>query len=255
MSVIDTHTHLYSKEFDGVRDELIRAAIAEGVVQFLMPDIDSNWTDAMLAVADTFPGICLPMSGLHPCSVKSNYRDELSHVEKQLSKGKYIAIGEMGIDHYWDKTYLKEQDTAFEIQCRWADELKLPIAIHSREATDHAIRLIHKLNLPSLTGVFHCFTGTLEQAQEIVSMGFKLGIGGVVTYKNGGLDKVLPDISIDNIVLETDAPYLAPVPHRGKRNDPVYINLVAEKTAVLYGITIEQAAEKTSANAKQLFKL
>ncbi len=255
MSLIDTHTHLYSKEFDNDRNDLIRAAIDGSVSTFLMPDIDSKWTAPMLEVANTFPGICLPMSGLHPCSVNEDYKSELQHVEKNLAKGGFIAVGEMGIDLYWEKSFIKEQDIAFETQCRWAAELSLPVALHTREATDHAIRLIHKLNLPSLTGVFHCFSGTLEEAQEIIKMGFMLGIGGVVTYKNGGLDKILPQIPIKNIVLETDAPYLTPTPHRGKRNEPVYIKLVAEKVAAVYGIDVNEVSEVTSSNARKLFKL
>jgi TatD DNase family protein len=255
MPVIDTHTHLYSREFDADRNDLIRAAISEGVEKFLMPDIDSQWTDAMLQVAADFPGVCLPMTGLHPCSVKDNYKEELKHVEKNLGKGKFIAVGEMGIDLYWDKTYIKEQDEAFRIQCAWASELKLPVAIHSREATEHAIRLIHDLNLPSLKGVFHCFTGTKEEAEEIIKMGFLLGIGGVVTYKNGGLDKILPLIPMSAIVLETDAPYLSPVPHRGKRNEPLYIKHVAARTAEIYACSIVEVEEKTTLNAKKLFML
>ncbi len=255
MPLIDTHTHLYSKEFDSGRNDLIRTAIEGGVSKFLMPDIDSKWTEAMLQVAADFPGVCLPMSGLHPCSVKANYREELNHVEKNLSTGKFIAVGEMGIDLYWDKSFIKEQDEAFMIQCKWANELKLPVALHTREATTHAIDLIHKLNLPSLTGVFHCFGGTLEEAQEIMKMGFMMGIGGVVTYKNGGLDKTLPHIPIEYIVLETDAPYLSPVPHRGKRNEPVYIKHIAEKVADIYNVSYDVIADKTSSNAIKLFNL
>ncbi|MEP7265183.1 MAG: TatD family hydrolase [Bacteroidota bacterium] len=255
MSLIDTHTHLYSREFDSDRNDLIRTAIAEGVGTFIMPDIDSKWTSAMLEVAATFPGVCLPMSGLHPCSVAANYRDELKHVEKNLGTGNFFAVGEMGIDLHWDKTYIKEQDAAFEVQCKWADELKLPVAIHSREATTHVIQLIHKLNLPSLTGVFHCFGGTPQEAEEIKKMGFMMGIGGVVTYKNGGLDKTLPHIPTKYIVLETDAPYLTPVPHRGKRNEPAYIKLIAEKVASIYGVTVDEITKITSDNAKKLFKL
>lgn len=255
MSLIDSHTHLYAKEFDADRSHLIEKALADGIDTFLMPNIDSEWTAAMLAVAESYPANCFPMMGLHPCSVKSDYKTELAFAEKMLAQRKYYAIGEMGIDLFWDKTFIQEQDRAFEIQCRWAVEMDLPVVIHSREATDHAISLIQKMNLPNLKGVFHCFTGTVEQAKEIISMGFFLGIGGVSTFKNSGLDKVLPEVSLNHILLETDAPYLAPVPFRGKRNEPAYLKLIAERVATIYNLPFEKIEEATSFNTKILFNL
>ena len=255
MPLIDSHTHLYAKEFDADRSQLIEKALADGIDTFLMPNIDSEWTDAMLAVADLYPAHCFPMMGLHPCSVKSDFKTELAYAEKMLGQKKFYAIGEMGIDLFWDKTFIEAQDQAFEIQCRWAVDLDLPVVIHSREATDHTIRLIHKMNLPNVTGVFHCFSGTVEQAREIISMGFFLGIGGVSTFKNSGLDKVLPEIPLKHILLETDGPYLAPVPFRGKRNEPAYLKLIAERVAAIYNLSFEDIKETTSFNTKTLFKL
>lgn len=255
MPLIDSHTHLYAKEFEGDIDVLLKTAIEAGITKFMMPNIDSEWMDAMLALADKYPENCFPMMGLHPCSVKGNYKDELKIAERLLGERKFYGIGEMGIDLYWDKNFIKEQDATFEIQCKWAAELNLPVVIHSREATDHAIQLLRKLSLPGLKGVFHCFTGTTAQAKEIIDLGFLLGIGGVATYKNGGLDKVLPDISLDHIILETDAPYLSPVPHRGKRNEPVYLKVIAERVASIYNKPLEEVASTTTENAKRLFNL
>ena len=255
MPLIDSHTHLYAKEFEEDIDALLKTAMDKGISTFMMPNIDSEWIDVMLALTDKYPANCFPMMGLHPCSVKGNYKDELKIAERLLAERKFYAIGEMGIDLYWDKTFIKEQDAAFEIQCKWATELNLPVVIHSRDATDHAIQLLRKLSLPGLKGVFHCFTGTSEQAMEIIELGFLLGIGGVATYKNGGLDKVLPGIALENIMLETDAPYLAPVPHRGKRNEPVYLKLIAERVASIYNEPFDVIADITTKNAKKLFNL
>ena len=255
MTLIDSHTHLYSKEFEDDIDVLLKTAIDAGISKFMLPNIDSEWIDAMLALTDKHPDNCFPMMGLHPCSVKANYKDELKVAERLLGEKKFYAIGEMGIDLYWDKSFIKEQDNAFEIQCKWAAELNLPVVIHSRDATDHAIQLLRKLSLPGLKGVFHCFTGSIEQANEIIEMGFLLGIGGVATYKNGGLDKVLPGIALEHIILETDAPYLAPVPHRGKRNEPVYLKVIAERVASIYNTSLEETASTTTKNAQILFNL
>ena len=255
MPLIDSHTHLYAKEFEEDIDALLKTAIEAGISTFMLPNIDSEWIDAMLALTDKYPDNCFPMMGLHPCSVKANYKEELKIAERLLGEKKFYGIGEMGIDLYWDKNFIKEQDAAFEIQCKWAIELKLPVVIHSRDATDHAIQLLRKLSLTGLKGVFHCFTGTLEQANEIIELGFLLGIGGVATYKNGGLDKVLAGISLEHIILETDAPYLAPVPYRGKRNEPVYLKVIAERVASIYNKPFEEIVATTTFNAKQLFKL
>lgn len=255
MQLIDSHTHLYAKEFADDIDVLLQKAIEVGITTFLMPNIDSEWVKAMLALAQKHPQHCFPMMGLHPCSVKADYKEELKIAERHLGEQKFYAIGEMGIDLYWDKNFIKEQDAAFEVQCRWAVDLDLPVVIHSREATDHAISLLRKLSLNNLKGVFHCFTGTTEQAKQIIDLGFMLGVGGVATYKNGGLDKVLPEISLEHIILETDAPYLAPVPHRGKRNEPAYLKVIAERVSVIYNKMFEDVAQQTTSNAKKLFNL
>ncbi len=255
MALIDSHTHLYAKEFDADRDDLIQKALADGIDTFMLPNIDSEWIDAMHNLADQYPTNCFPMMGLHPCSVKADYKEELKIAEKHLSQRKYYAVGEMGIDLFWDKSFIKEQDEAFEIQCRWAVELNLPVVIHSREATDHVINLIRKFALIGLKGVFHCFTGTKAQANAIIDLGFLLGIGGVATFKNSGLDKILPEISLDYLMLETDAPYLAPVPHRGKRNEPAYLKIIAERVSGIYNVPYEEIATATTANAKRLFSL
>jgi TatD DNase family protein len=255
MTLIDSHIHLYASEFENERASLIEAAILQGVSRFILPAIDSKWHAPLLTLSEQYPDCCLPMMGLHPCSVAADYKEELKIAEKNLAERKFYAVGEMGIDHYWDKTFIKEQDDAFNIQCKWANATGLPIAIHSREATQHVIRLLHQLNLPSLKGVFHCFSGTAEEAEEVIKMGFYLGIGGVSTFKNGGLDKLLPSIPLEYILLETDGPYLAPVPHRGKRNEPAYLKIIAQRVADIYNVDFNIVAEKTSANAMKLFRL
>lgn len=254
MNITDTHTHLYAEEFDVDRNLLIADAISKGVKKFFVPNIDSNSVEGMYRICNDFPENCFPMMGLHPCSVKADFMEELRKIEKEFSKRKFYAVGEMGIDLYWDKTFYKEQQQAFVIQCEWASEKKLPIVIHSREATGEVIDLFKKHSNLHVSGIFHCFSGTLEQAQEIIDMGFYLGIGGVVTFKNSGLDKVVEKIDLKHLVLETDAPYLAPVPFRGKRNEPVYILNVLKKVAEVKNVTEAEVIRVTAENAERIFK-
>lgn len=255
--IVDSHTHIYHEDFAPDFDEMIARAKASGVKHFLMPAIDAGYTDALHKVADKLPNVAHPMMGLHPCSVKENFEEELAFVERHLFEPvrQYCAVGEIGIDLYWDKTTLDIQTIAFERQIEWAKALSLPIAIHVRDAFDETLAIIDRLNDERLTGVFHCFTGTLEQAEQIVSYGgFKLGIGGVVTFKNGKIDQFIHKIGLEHIILETDAPYLAPKPHRGKRNEPAYAALVAEKIASCYGISRHEVEKATTANCCDLFK-
>lgn len=255
MQLIDTHTHLYLEQFDEDRDEMIQRAKDEGVSQFLLPNIDSSTLEAMWDLCNSEPA-CKPMMGLHPCSVKENFAQELALVEKELRTGKYIAVGEIGVDLYWDKTFLKEQQDALAQQVEWAKELDLPIVIHARESFDEIFEVLDTLNSDKLRGVFHCFTGTREQAAHILNYGdFYLGIGGVLTFKKGGLDKIIDALPLESLVLETDSPYLAPTPHRGKRNESAYTRIVAQKLADLLEISLEQVAEVTSENARRLFRI
>ena len=255
MNLIDTHVHLYEKRFESDLESVLENARQNGLCKLLMPNVDAASIEPMNRIARENPGFCYPMIGLHPCYVAQDFETQLEVVEKELSKNQYVAVGEIGLDLYWDNTFFEQQKIAFATQTKWAMQHQLPIAIHSREATDEAIALLTPLVSPQLRGVFHCFTGTVAQAQEIVAMGFYLGIGGVVTYKNGGLDQVLPHIPLEKIVLETDAPYLAPVPHRGKRNESSYLPYIAHKVAEIYGTSTEQVAEMTTYNAEKLFKL
>lgn len=252
MYLIDTHAHIYLPEFDADRTALMEAAHSSGVETILMPAIDSATHGLLLRVADEFPH-CLPMMGLHPCSVQDNYRGELQLVEEYLQQRSFVAVGEIGLDFYWDKTYVDQQYQAFHHQVALARKLGLPVVIHSRNAVDECIDVVAEY--PGLTGVFHCFSGTYGQAERIRSLGLMLGIGGVLTFKNSGLDKVVERNGLDGVILETDAPYLAPVPHRGKRNQPAYTRLVALKLSDLLGVSLEEIAEITTGNAKKLFKL
>lgn len=253
MNICDTHIHLYAEEFNEDRNFLIDAAINKGVNKFFLPNIDSSSFDGLYKVCDAFPGNCFPMMGLHPCSVKENYNDELAKVKTELSKRKFYAIGEIGIDLYWDKTFFKEQEESFKTQIRWAAELKLPIVIHSRNSTDEIISILKAHSNLNNSGIFHCFSGSMEQANEIIEMGFYLGIGGVITFKNSGLDKVIEKTNLENIVLETDAPYLAPAPFRGKRNEPSYILNVVKKITEIKNISEKEIAKITSLNAGKIF--
>ncbi len=251
---IDTHTHLYSEEFNPDRNEIIKNSITKGITKLYLPNVDSTSIDGMLQLEKEFPENCFAMMGLHPCSVKENYLEELAIIESWLDKRKFAAIGEIGIDLYWDKTFLNEQEIAFKKQIDWALTYNYSIVIHCRNAFDEIYSILNSYKtLPK--GIFHCFSGTIEQAEKILALKhFKLGIGGVVTFKNSGLDKVLESISIEDIVLETDAPYLAPMPHRGKRNESSYIPLIAQKVADIKNISIEEVQHITTKNASYIFE-
>jgi TatD DNase family protein len=251
---IDTHAHVFAEQFQPDRNDIIARAIDAGVKEIYMPNIDHTSIDGMFEMEEKFRGTCFSMMGLHPTSVKKDFEKELYIVEEWLFKRKFVAVGEMGTDLYWDKSFWEQQKEAFKIQVGWAKKLKLPIVIHCRESMDETIALLEPLLGNDLTGVFHCFTGSLEQARKITSMGFYLGLGGVATFKNGGIDKIIPDLELDNLVLETDSPYLAPVPHRGKRNEPSYIPIIAEKIIGLKNISKEEFQAITTRNASRLFK-
>jgi TatD DNase family protein len=253
MILTDTHTHLYSEEFDLDRDEMMQRAIAKGVTRFFVPAIDSTCTPSMYELEENYPENVFLMMGLHPCYVKDNYLDELNHIETELAKRKFIAIGEIGIDLYWDKSTLEIQKIAFKHQIQLAKKYKLPIVIHCRESFDEIFEVLESERSDDLFGIFHCFTGNFEQAQQAISLNMKLGIGGVVTFKNGKIDQFLHQIDMKHLVLETDSPYLAPVPFRGKRNESSYIALVAEKLATIYGISVEEVAKITTQNSKAIF--
>ena len=253
MNIIDTHTHLYVKQFKEDIDIVIQRSIDKGINKFIFPAIDSTHFDEMHDLKNKYPGSIYLMSGLHPTDVKENYKEELEFVVNSLKSHSYVAIGEIGIDLYWDKTYLKQQQDAFEFQIRLAIKNDLPIVIHCREAFDEIFEILDKENCSKLRGVFHCFTGTLEQANRAINLGFKLGIGGVVTFKNGGIDKFLSQIDLKHIVVETDSPYLAPVPFRGKRNESSYIIYVIDKLSEIYGLPIKEIASVTTKNAEKVF--
>lgn len=252
--LIDTHAHLYAEQFEEDREEMIQRAISAGVQKMYLPNIDSGSIEGMLDLEKKFPENCFPMMGLHPCSVNQDFETELATVQEWLEKRKFSAVGEIGIDLYWDKTFVEQQKTAFLRQVSWAQKMELPIVIHSRESIDLILDLLENLeNKKGLRGVFHCFGGDGQQAKRIMDLGFYMGIGGVLTFKKSGLDEVLKDIPLDRLVLETDAPYLAPTPFRGKRNEPVYIKIIAEKLAEVKGVSLDQIASQTSQNAAILF--
>lgn len=252
--MIDTHCHLYSEEFKDDIDEVINRAKVEGVTKFFLPAIDSTCLDAMLALEKQYPNECIAMMGLHPCYVKENYKDELSIVETQLAARSFAAVGEIGLDFYWDKTFAAQQYEAFELQMQWALDKQLPIVIHTRNAMQETLNTVKPYAAKGLKGIFHCFSGSYESAKQIVDMGFLLGIGGVITYKNAGLPEALERISVEHLVLETDAPYLTPVPFRGKRNESSYLKYIIEKLAAVKNISVEELAEITTSNAEKLFK-
>lgn len=252
---IDTHAHIYMKQFDEDIDSVIKNALANKVEKIFLPNVDSTSTERMLNLVDKYPNVCYPMMGLHPCNVKENYLEELAHIKEIKSKHKIYGIGETGIDLYWDKSTKDIQIKSFEQQIQWAIEWKLPIIIHSRNAQELTIELIENNRHPELKGVFHCFGGTLDQAKKIIDLGFYMGIGGVATFKNGGLDKTLPSIDLKHIVLETDAPYLAPAPHRGKRNESSYIPLIAHRIAEIKEMDVDEVMRITSHNASVLYQL
>ncbi|MEO0058534.1 MAG: hypothetical protein RLZZ312_181 [Bacteroidota bacterium] len=253
ISFTDTHTHLYSEEFNADRTEAIQNAIDAGVNRFFIPAIDSNSVQKMYDLEAAFPDNVFLMAGLHPCYVKDNYEHELQLLEEQLAIRNFVAIGEIGIDLYWDKTKLEIQKKAFQYQIQLAKKHKLPINIHCREAFDEIFEVLELEKSIDLYGIFHCFSGTYEQALRAISFNMKLGIGGVVTFKNGKLNQFLNQIPIENIVLETDAPYLAPAPHRGKRNESFYIPIIASKIAALYNLSIDDVAKITTDNSKSVY--
>lgn len=253
--LIDTHAHIYASEFDTDREEMLERAFTAGIHQILMPAIDSGTHASMLELEAKYPGRCIAMTGLHPVSVKDDFASELALIEAILQQRVFVAIGETGLDYYWDLSHKRQQIEAFEQQLQWAVQYNIPIVIHSRESTDDCIALIKKYTPEGLRGVFHCFGGTPEQAQAIITEGFYLGIGGVLTFKKSGLDAVLKQLPLNQIILETDAPYLAPAPYRGKRNEPAYLLQVAQKLADIKEMRIDELAALTTANAKKLFAL
>jgi TatD DNase family protein len=252
--LIDTHCHLYSEEFKEDIDNVVKRAEDEKVLQFYLPAIDSTTHNAMLAIEEKYPKKCFPMMGLHPCSVKDNYLQELQLVEQWLAKRKFAAIGEIGLDFYWDKTFANEQYTAFRRQIEMALQYQLPIVIHTRKAMAETIALVKEYSTKGISGIFHCFSGSYEEAVKIIEMGFYLGIGGVVTYKNAGLVQVLEKIDLKHLVLETDAPYLTPVPFRGKRNESSYLKYIAAQIAGVKNISVEEVATVTTSNARKIFE-
>lgn len=251
--ITDTHTHLYSEQFDEDRQEMMQRAKDAGVSRFFIPAIDASHTDSMMKLENEFPNDVFLMMGLHPSSVKENYLEELAHVREWIDKKDFYAIGEIGIDLFWDKSFLLQQQAAFKTQIKWAKEKKLPIVIHCRDAFDEVLEILEIEKSDDLRGIFHCFTGTLEQAKQAISYNMKLGIGGVATFKNGKINKFLNEINIKQIVLETDAPYLAPSPFRGKRNESSYITNVIDKLVEIYGISFQEIAEITTQNSKEVF--
>jgi TatD DNase family protein len=253
MTITDTHTHLYSNEFDEDRNEMIQRAIVAGVSRFFIPAIDSTFTQSMYDLEKAYPQNIFLMMGLHPTHVKDNYLQELQLIENELSKRKFFAIGEIGIDMYWDKTLLPQQQDAFRKQIQLAKQYKLPIVIHCREAFNEIFEILEEEKSNDLFGIFHCFSGTYEQALQAISYNMKLGIGGVVTFKNGKIDQFLNQIDIKHIVLETDSPYLAPVPFRGKRNESSYLVNVVDKLAIIYNLPQEEIARITTENSATIF--
>lgn len=251
---VDTHTHLFSDSFDDDRHEVVQRAIDAGITKLLLPNIDVSSIEKTFQLSEEFPNNCFPMMGLHPGSVGENVKEDLAKIKTALYNNKCVAVGEIGMDLYWDKTYVQEQADAFREQISWAKELKLPIVIHAREAFDEIFEIVDELNDDTLTGVFHCFTGTVEQAKHILNYGgFKLGIGGVVTYKKSELPEVLSSIPLSALILETDSPYLPPVPFRGKRNESSYLLHIAEKLADIYHVSLAEIGKVTSQSAAELF--
>ena len=252
--LVDTHTHIYLDQFDDDLAEMMQRAKDNGVEKFYLPNIDSSSIDAMLNLEKLHPGTYVAMMGLHPCSVKENYKEELAIVKSWLDKRVFCAIGEIGIDLHWDTSTFEIQKEAFRTQIKWAKELDVPVVIHSRKSTKEVIYVLREEKDDRLRGIFHCFGGSVEEAKSIIDLGFYLGIGGVVTFKKAGLDKTMEDIPLENVVLETDSPYLSPSPYRGKRNESGYVKLVAEKLAAIKNRTLEEVAEITSKNALDIFE-
>jgi len=255
MQLIDTHTHIYLPEYDADRDEVINRAHDNGVVKMLMPNIDCQSVDMMLSTETRYPGLCYSMIGLHPTSVNAGFQTELDKLKELFPTHKFIAIGEIGIDLYWDKTFIKEQITAFRKQIIFSIEKKLPVVIHARDSFPEVFSVLDEFNGENLKGVFHAFTGGIKDAEKALSYGFKLGIGGIVTFKNSGLDKTIKEIGPGNIILETDSPYLTPTPHRGKRNESLYICLINKKLAEIFKMSEDEVALLTYTNSISLFNL
>lgn len=252
---IDTHAHLYDEQFSEDRDAVIERMLNAGVEKVFLPNSDSTTIDGMLAMEEKFPDVCYPMMGLHPQSVKKDFEKELYSVEEWLGKKKFFAVGETGLDFYWDKTFLEQQIEAFRIQAQWAKKYKIPLIIHCRESFKEIIEILEKEKTEELTGIFHCFTGDKKDAEKIISLGFRMGIGGVLTFKNSHLGDTLKETDLKHLVLETDSPYLAPVPYRGKRNESSYIPIIAEKISGIKNIPPEDVADITTSNAKKLFHI
>ena len=253
--MIDTHAHIYASEFDNDRDEVVKRALEQGIDKILLPNIDLESIEPMLKTEAAYPEICRSMMGLHPCYVDGNVEQTLAIIRGWFEKHNFIAVGEIGIDLYWDKTFRAEQEMAFVTQLNWAKEMNLPVVIHTRDSIEETLTLLRQEQDGSLRGVFHCFGGSVEEAQAINELGFHLGLGGVSTFKNGGMDKVIPHLDMNWVILETDCPYLAPVPHRGKRNEPAYTSLVAARVAELRGENVEAIDAITTKNAEALFNL
>ncbi|SFC92042.1 TatD DNase family protein [Flexibacter flexilis DSM 6793] len=254
IQLIDTHAHIYAKDFRKDIDDVLRVASEEGVYKIYMPNVDSETIDPMLEMEQKYPAQCVPMMGLHPCHVKKDFEKELYQVETWLAKRPFVTVGEIGLDFYWDMTFREQQEEALRIQLRWAKQYNIPVAIHCRNSFAETADIIEAEQDGTLTGVFHCFSGNADDAKRAAALGFVVGIGGVATFKNGGVAEAVPDIDLSQIVLETDCPYLAPVPHRGKRNEPSYIALIAQKLADIKAIPLEELAKITTANALKLFK-
>ncbi len=251
---IDTHTHLFAKDFKEDIDIVLAEAMKKGVERFYLPNIDVNSIESLNNLSAKYPDNCFPMMGLHPCSVKDDWSEVLDQIEKELRSKPFVAIGEMGLDFHWDLTHKEQQLNALRRQIEWAKELKLPIVLHTRKSFDETYEIVQEMNGDDLTGVFHCFGGSVEDAHKVAELGgFYLGIGGVVTFKNGGLDKIVAQLPLDYLVLETDSPYLAPTPFRGKRNESTYIPIIAQKIADVKEISLEDVAKKTTENALKLF--
>ncbi len=251
----DTHTHLYSDAFNDDRDQMMKRAIDAGIKRFFIPAIDSDYVEGMYELEKNYPDHVFLMMGLHPTSVKENYEAELAHVEEQFKKRNFYAVGEIGVDLYWDTSTLAIQQDAFKRQIQLAKKYKLPIVIHCRDAFDEVFEVLESEKDDDLFGIFHCFTGTKEQAERALSYNMKLGIGGVVTFKNGNIDQFLNEIDLKHIVLETDSPYLSPAPYRGKRNESSYLALICKKVADIYGVSEEEVAAVTTQNSKEIFSI
>ncbi|MCB0540892.1 MAG: TatD family hydrolase [Bacteroidetes bacterium] len=255
MEFIDTHAHLYVNQFEADRNEMIKRAKDNNITKVLLPNIDKDSAENLLELYFSDTTFFAPMMGIHPCSINENYKTQLKEIEPYFLRQKMASVGEIGLDYYWDKTKIKEQKAAFRHQINWAKDMNLPIAVHCRDAFDDVLSILDEEQNGNLKGVLHCFTGNVEQAKHLIDLGFYMGIGGVVTYKNSGLDKTLADIDVKHLILETDAPYLSPTPYRGKRNESAYLIYIAEKLAEVKGIEIEELAEKTTKNAVELFSL